>query len=371
MAHLTSYPPIFSRAKTKQSRSENAMTQTNSEVSRSSTIENNERPLFIVGSPRSGTGFLRDLIRSHPRISIPPESHFIPHFYKSYGDPENTDEAIQLGRRIIRFSRIHRWGLDITEGDFHDCRKYSEIVNVLFSRWATRENKPRWGDKTPHYVRNIETLLNIFPNAQILHIIRDPRAISLYGSIHPSGPGNVYSAAKQWNQNVNAGRTAGAKLDKNSYLEIQYEKLLASPSETMGLVFRFLQESFPDNLEFPNPISATIKGPFPEYPRRNGSHSKSIKTRADAWCNEPSEDSISIVESTTHELMFKLGYKVMGRLKPIPPLRRRVLWELNTLSRHYLLMLINPKRLKDNGILLWGRVKKSLTIRSFSEWHER
>ncbi|MBM3791558.1 MAG: sulfotransferase, partial [Acidobacteria bacterium] len=35
-------------------------------------------PFFIVGCPRSGTSLLRDLLRSHRRISIPGESHFIP-----------------------------------------------------------------------------------------------------------------------------------------------------------------------------------------------------------------------------------------------------------------------------------------------------
>ena len=77
-----------------------------------------ERPIFIVGSPRSGTGLLRNMVRAHPRISIPGESHFIPHFFQSYGDPRDSDEAIRLGGRIVAFTRVRRWGLDIRAEDF-------------------------------------------------------------------------------------------------------------------------------------------------------------------------------------------------------------------------------------------------------------
>ena len=96
-------------------------------------------------------------------------------------------------------------------------------------------------------MRHIPTLVNVFPNAQVLHIIRDPRAASRSWSIHPLGPGNVYSSPVQWRRNVIAGRDAGAKLEKSSYMELRYEQLLENPTETMETVFRFLGESIPSN----------------------------------------------------------------------------------------------------------------------------
>jgi len=65
-----------------------------------------ERLIFIPGSPRSGTDPLREMVRSHPRLSIPGESHIIPRFYKSSGDPRKTREAVGLGRRIVSFARV-------------------------------------------------------------------------------------------------------------------------------------------------------------------------------------------------------------------------------------------------------------------------
>ena len=37
-----------------------------------------EAPFFIVGVPRSGTTLLRQMLRGHPRLAIPRESHFVP-----------------------------------------------------------------------------------------------------------------------------------------------------------------------------------------------------------------------------------------------------------------------------------------------------
>ncbi len=41
-----------------------------------------DSPIFIVGCSRSGTSLLRNLLRAHPHLTFPGESHFIPVFYK-------------------------------------------------------------------------------------------------------------------------------------------------------------------------------------------------------------------------------------------------------------------------------------------------
>lgn len=329
------------------------MSQANQGGTGASTIERIERPLFIVGSPRSGTGLLRNLVRSHPRISIPGESHFIPHFYESHGDPANADEAIQLGRKIVQFSRIQKWRLDLAVEEFRDCRRYSDVIALLFSRWAMTESKPRWGDKTPHYVRHIPTLVKIFPNAQVLHIIRDPRAASRSWSMHPYGPGNVYSAASQWKNNVNAGRKAGSNLNQGAYMEIRYEQLLEDPSTTMESVFQFLGESMPDQLDKLNPLPESVLNPW-----RDASKTNVVKTRASAWREELSLSDIQLVESITKHLMDDLEFEMSGPVQKKIPLLRQRYWKTETYVLHYLRLLKRPKRAKDHGVLLWGKMRR-------------
>jgi len=138
-------------------------------------------PIFIVGCARSGTTLLRDLLRAHPRLTFPIESHFIPAFGKAYGDPRSAREAIRLARRILNFGWVRPWGLPLAPEDFADCRSYRQVVCRLFEAWARQENKPRWGDKTPRYVLWIPELVALFPGAKIIHIYRDGRDVACPG----------------------------------------------------------------------------------------------------------------------------------------------------------------------------------------------
>jgi hypothetical protein len=192
----------------------------------------NDAPIFIVGCPRSGTTLLRDLLRSHPRLTFPPESHFLPAFYRGYGDPRSEREAVALARRILRLEWIRLWRLPLTAAEFAADRSFRDVLVRLYGAWAGREHKARWGDKTPHYVTAIPTLREIFPAGQIIHIVRDGRDVALSWLRTGLEPRNLFVAARLWKQYVSAGRAAGVGLPRAAYLEVRYEALLSAPADT-------------------------------------------------------------------------------------------------------------------------------------------
>lgn len=169
-----------------------------------------DSPIFIVGCPRSGTKLIRDLLRSHPNITFPHESHFIPKFYKLYGDPGNEKEAVQLAAKILGIHWLRSFGITRTPSSFSEYRTYAEIVSGIFREWAAKERKPRWGDKTPQHVTEIPTLIEIFPSCKIIHIYRDGRDVALSFMKEWFGPGNVYSAASAWKRMVTKGMLDGS-----------------------------------------------------------------------------------------------------------------------------------------------------------------
>ena len=311
-----------------------------------------ERPIFILGSPRSGTGLLRNMVRAHPRLSIPGESHFIPHFYKSFGDPRNSREAVGLGRRIVSFTRVRRWKLDIRAEDFAHCRSYAAAVDTLFTAWAKTESRPRWGDKTPHYVRHIATLVEIFPEAQVIHIIRDPRPAADSWRRHPEGSGNHHSAAVLWRDNVTLGREAGARLRLDQYFEVRYEDLLEDPDPTMRRIFEFLGESIPDGPIKLNPPSLKVLNPGSSVSR-----TEIVQTNADAWRERMKPVEIQRVESVAADLMEQLGYEPIGPRRPSPPIRS-VFWRIQSFVLHYLRMFKRMGKVRDNLHLLLGRLRR-------------
>ena len=175
-------------------------------------------PVFIVGAPRSGTTLLQYMLRAHPALSLPTgESHFFIPLYRhaaQYGDLSQADNV----RRVLRameaqsaeflYTDLHGLKFDVetltrefvTEGR----RTIRDIITGLFEKNAVGEGKPRWGDKTPYYVLHIPKLLEWWPDAQIIHIVRDGRdvALSMFARRHDFGAYNTYLAAKQWAQYV-------------------------------------------------------------------------------------------------------------------------------------------------------------------------
>ncbi len=68
-----------------------------------------------------------------------------------------------MAARILDLERVRSWGLSLDPSAFLQFRSYSEIVSRIYEEWTTKENKQRWGDKTPQYVTEIPTLLKVFP----------------------------------------------------------------------------------------------------------------------------------------------------------------------------------------------------------------
>ena len=59
--------------------------------------------------------------------------------------------------------------------------QWREHVKELFvwvhEQYAERQGKPRWADKTPGYALILDYVDSLFPDCQVIHVIRDPRDV--------------------------------------------------------------------------------------------------------------------------------------------------------------------------------------------------
>lgn len=284
------------------------------------------RPVFLVGCPRSGTTLLRDLLRSHPNLTIAPESHFIPRFYRAFGDPSSDDQAWQLARRILKTPRVALfWRITAEQRDFAGCRSFSAVTRRLFEIWAAKEGKPRWGDKTPHYVRDIPLLLRLFPEALVIHIVRDGRDVALSWLRTRFEPRNLYVAALLWKEMVTRGRRDGALLPPGIYLEVRYEALVAEPEATMRSVCEFLHEPYDPAVLSPSRIALP-----PWLAARQQSKlalaGSIVKDSAGRWRSGMSARQRALFESVAGDLLGELGYPVEGFARQLSR-GEKLLWE--------------------------------------------
>jgi hypothetical protein len=295
-------------------------------------------PVFIVGCPRSGTTLLRDLLGAHPALTFPPESHFIPRFYRAYGDPRSERDARRLGAAILRTSWIREWGLALAPADFASCRSYRDVVSRLFEAWARQAGKRRWGDKTPQYVTDVPTLLEIFPAAKVVHIHRDGRDVALSWMGFRYGPGNVFAAARAWKAHVEAGRRAGSAAPPASYREVRYETLVSEPDTTVRSLYEFLEEA--DAPIAPPPPQPLPPNPFWIGRQKRSSAGDAVTTAScGRWKTAMSTRDRALFESVAGDLLRELGYETEGLARAVSPAERlgwrlqdatwRIFWRLN------------------------------------------
>jgi hypothetical protein len=292
------------------------------------------RPIFVVGCPRSGTTLLRDLLRSHPNLTFPGESRFIPEFYRAYGDPASDEEAWRLARRILSFRQVAtNWQITAEPADFTGCRSFAAVTRRLFEIWAAREGKPRWGDKTPCYVGEIPLLLHLFPDAQVVHIIRDGRDVAVSWLRSPFSPGNLYAAAGGWSENVRKGCRDGVLLPAGTYCEVRYENLLAEPEATMRNLCAFLDEPYlPAVLKPRRAVSlvasaASAPSPYATSFRERTDpafHGTIVRGNSGGWKTALSPSQRTLFESVAGGLLGQLGYPLERLAKPLS--RGETLW---------------------------------------------
>src|SRR5882762_1496251 len=75
-----------------------------------------DRPIFILGCPRSGTTLLQLMLHAHPRIAVPPETRFVLTTYEarnSYGNLHEEQNRRALAASIVRQQQTLFYDLEL------------------------------------------------------------------------------------------------------------------------------------------------------------------------------------------------------------------------------------------------------------------
>ncbi len=195
-----------------------------------------ERPIIILGVPRSGTTLLSFMLDSHPNIAIGRETYFMKGVEHLFGDSNDNDpQHIEYVRR----GWYERYGLKREEFANYIRR----FLYEFYSDYARKQNKIRWGDKTPAHTLHCELMYEIFPDAQFIHIVRDPRAVVLSRSRWKTSS-TIEDIASEWQRENDRVANLGSRLASGSYLRIHYEDLVLHSELTMKKVLSFLGEEW-------------------------------------------------------------------------------------------------------------------------------
>jgi Sulfotransferase family len=210
--------------------------------------------VFLVGSARSGTTLLRRIVNAHPAIAITRETHWIPRWYeRRLGLTPDGYVTPKLLVYLFGYHRFERFGLprepfeELAHAD--PPISYAGFVSTFYDLYAERKGKPLVGDKTGEYARRLPTLHELWPQARIVHLIRDGRDVCLSVFAWKQGPSasrfstwaedRVATCALWWARNVALAQETGASLG-GLYHELRYEELVRDPERVCRELCAFL-----------------------------------------------------------------------------------------------------------------------------------
>jgi hypothetical protein len=267
-------------------------------------------PIFIVGSPRSGTTLMRQILDRHPSIAICPETHF--HWFVHrrrilYGNLEKPTNRRRVIEDYLTRRPILRSGLATRELAARlavEATSYQAMFTAILNYYAQLRGKPRRGEKTPRHALFLETLCEWFPDAIILHMLRDPRAAVASLRHEPWFPNSVAVSALRWLQlNQAARRFRG----RPGFLEVRYEALVTDPAGELRRVCSLLGEDYVDSMLVPEDRSPA------DNPAASRSRTAVTAARQEIWRKELSKTEVAQIEWVIGSHLETFGYPRFAR----------------------------------------------------------
>lgn len=197
-----------------------------------------DRLLFVIGSPRSGSTLLARMLGSHGAIHAPAEPHLItPLAHLGYFgnverapyDPINVRNAI---RDVVR---------ELPEGEADYLAALRAYTDTLYARMLQSSGAALLVDKTPAYALVLDFLGKLYPRARYLVLTRHPFAI--WSSYVKSFFGDDHEEAEAHNPLLERYVPAIARFLRERpvpLVHVRYEELVADPHEHMRRVCDFL-----------------------------------------------------------------------------------------------------------------------------------
>ncbi|MBV2234899.1 MAG: sulfotransferase [Sterolibacterium sp.] len=191
-------------------------------------------PIFILGSGRSGTTLMRFMLNAHPDIYISEEVCY--HFWlrNSQGDFRKRLYAFFHSFSYAWLRMDPRVVLDGLPKNFDQQHAAQIYLRVLQCK-AGQYGKTRYGEKGPLLIEDLDQLLQEYPQARIIHMMRDPRAVVYSHYTMPWSTSSFIGANLMVHHNM---RTLQRYQDR--LLTVKLEDLLAAPEAQLRRILDYI-----------------------------------------------------------------------------------------------------------------------------------
>jgi hypothetical protein len=179
------------------------------------------------------------MLNRHPNIGLCDETFYFFYVYqrrRAFGDLNQPQARRLLVDRYLATNRIRRLGLDhasLADTMNAEGTSYDRMFAALLRFYAHSQGRQRWGEKTPQHALVADTLVGWYPDATVIHLVRDPRDVVASLLRMPWGSRSVLLNARLWERCTTAAERCR---DRPNYLLVRYEDLVQEPERELQRV---------------------------------------------------------------------------------------------------------------------------------------
>jgi len=306
-----------------------------------STLQN-ERPVFVCGTSRSGTNLVSSTLREQTEYAVCGETHYFDDLRVRMADhlgAELGEEQKKVCEDYFLALTHRPYGHQGDPEQASMCRvEFREAAESLggcpdayFMAYCLIQMREHggtlWGEKTPRHAFRIDDMLDLFPGGKVIYMLRDPRGVvasyrdwrNQGGFDLESDPDHVPVLEDEhrrtrssyhpviitllWKAALRAARSAVENFGPDRVRIVRYEEICNAPDETFNGICEWIGSG-----ERVDVSKLTVQNSsYESYERKGG-----VKTgAATRWKTKLTPREIALIEYTSGSMLTAAGYEPM------------------------------------------------------------
>lgn len=209
--------------------------------------------IFLMATERSGSNFITKLLDAHSQVCGPSTKHILNPLFRNVFRYEPLSKKSNRETLIKDILNLFNVNFSVWKSDF----TFSELVGVLeksnlkslidyiYEKEAIANGKSILFIKEIKIYEFIPFLMNLYPDAKYVYLVRDPRDFALSWKKSKIHKGGVVAAARQWKTDQQQYLKFGYLLrGKEKLLQLKYEKLINESESELEKVSAFIGVEF-------------------------------------------------------------------------------------------------------------------------------
>jgi len=283
-----------------------------------------DNPIFVVGTPRSGTTLTARILDRHSRVFMPGETHFFDDIYsrrREFGSFQASEARSKVVNTLMTLYERYNEPADqqrinhlfagaaarnalITPQD-----SYCDVLSRFLEMQMAHEGKARWGNNAPRDVFNIKDILQCYPKAKIIVCVRDVRdfLVSYKNKWKITSAQNTERlkalyhpvvTSLLWKSSMRQIPIIKSLVPAHNFMILRYEFLVKNPQKAVQEMCAFIEEDYESDMLNVDTHNSSLQS------AGTGIFSSSIGT----WRSTLSREEAFIAQLINRKELQSLGY---------------------------------------------------------------